>query len=149
MNSMIYKKKSPLLLFLVPAFLFLIVYLYYPFFQNIINTVMKIGGLGRAAEGLNEPWYENYKRLFTDPYMRVALKNTMLLIVCTIVFQVGIALILGCWWTRSGWVRSSSVRVLLSHRHLRHGAGPYVQPDLPLQRRHGEPAAAEPGETAL
>ena len=27
MNSMIYKKKSPLLLFLVPAFLFLIVYL--------------------------------------------------------------------------------------------------------------------------
>lgn len=91
---MIYKKKTPLLIFLIPAFLFLIVFLYYPFLQNIINTFLDIGGLGRAAEGVNTPWYVNYQRLFTDPYMRVALKNTLLLIVCTIVFQVGIALIL-------------------------------------------------------
>lgn len=94
MNSMIYKKKTPLLLFLIPAFLFLVVYLYYPFFQNVLNTFMSIGGLGRAAEGWNNPWYENYQRLFTDPYMRTAMKNTLLLIVCTVVFQVGIALIL-------------------------------------------------------
>ena len=94
MNSMIYKKKSPLLIFLIPAFLFLIVFLYYPFIQNVINTFLNIGGLGRAADGVNQPWYENYQRLFTDPNMRVALKNTMLLILCTIVFQVGIALIL-------------------------------------------------------
>ena len=91
---MIYKKKTPLLIFLIPAFLFLIVFLYYPFLQNIINTFLDIGGLGRAAEGVNAPWYVNYQRLFTDQYMRVALKNTLLLIVCTIVFQVGIALIL-------------------------------------------------------
>ena len=94
MNSMIYKRKSPLLIFLIPAFLFLLVFLYYPFVQNIINTFLKIGGLGRRAEGFNEPWYENYARLFTDPYMRVAFKNTLLLTVCTVVFQVGIALIL-------------------------------------------------------
>lgn len=94
MNSMIYKKKTPLLIFLIPAFLFLIVFLYYPFLQNIINTFLDIGGLGRAAEGVNTPWYVNYQRLFTDTYMRVALKNTLLLIVCTIIFQVGIALIL-------------------------------------------------------
>ena len=94
MNSMIYKKKSPLLIFLIPAFAFLLLFLYYPFFQNIINTFFKIGGLGRSPEGLNTPWYENYQRLFTDPYMRVALKNTLLLTLCTIVFQVGIALIL-------------------------------------------------------
>ena len=94
MNSMIYKKKTPLLLFLIPAFLFLAVYLYYPFFQNVLNTFMRIGGLGRAAEGWNQPWYENYQRLFTDPYMRTAMKNTLLLIVCTVVFQVGIALVL-------------------------------------------------------
>lgn len=94
MNSMIYKKKTPLLIFLIPTFLFLIVFLYYPFLQNIINTFLDIGGLGRAAEGVNTPWYVNYQRLFTDPYMRVALENTLLLIVCTIIFQVGIALIL-------------------------------------------------------
>ena len=94
MNSMIYKKKSPLFVFLVPAFLFLIVYLYYPFVQNIANTFMKIGGLGRAAEGFNEPWYDNYQRLLTDPYLRTAFKNTLILMLCTVIFQVGIALIL-------------------------------------------------------
>ena len=91
---MIYKKKSPLIVFLVPAFLFIIVFLYYPFFQNILNTFLSIGGLGRAAEGVNTPWYENYARLFSDPYMRTAMKNTAILIVCTVIFQVGIALIL-------------------------------------------------------
>ena len=94
MNSMIYKKKSPLFVFLVPAFLFLAVYLYYPFFQNIANTFMKIGGLGRAAEGVNSPWYQNYVEMFQDPNMRTAFKNTLILMLCTVVFQVGIALIL-------------------------------------------------------
>lgn len=94
MSSMIYKKKTPLLLFLLPAFAFLIAYLYYPFLQNIFNTFLDIGGLGRAAEGVNEPWYENYARLLSDPNMRIALKNTVILTVCTVVFQVGIALVL-------------------------------------------------------
>ena len=94
LKSMIYKKKSPLIVFLVPAFLFIVLFLYYPFFQNILNTFLSIGGLGRAAEGFNTPWYENYVRLFTDPYMRIAMKNTAILIVCTVVFQVGIALVL-------------------------------------------------------
>ena len=94
MSSMIYKKKSPLLLFLLPAFVFLIAYLYYPFLQNIFNTFLDIGGLGRAADGVNDPWYENYARMLTDPNMRTALKNTVILTVCTVVFQVGVALIL-------------------------------------------------------
>ena len=94
MSSMIYKKKSPLIVFLVPAFIFLIAYLYYPFLQNIFNTFLNIGGLGRVADGVNSPWYENYSRLLTDPDLRTALKNTVLLILFTVVFQVGIALIL-------------------------------------------------------
>ena len=94
MSSMIYKKKSPLIVFLVPAFAFLILYLYYPFLQNIINTFLNIGGLGRVADGVNQPFYENYLRLFTDPNLRTALKNTVLLTIFTVVFQVGIALIL-------------------------------------------------------
>ncbi len=94
MSSMIYKKKSPLIVFLVPAFIFLIAYLYYPFLQNIFNTFLNIGGLGRVADGVNNPWYKNYSRLLTDPDLRTALKNTVLLILFTVVFQVGIALIL-------------------------------------------------------
>ena len=91
---MIYKKKTPLLLFLIPAFLFLIVFLFYPFVQNIINSFQSISGLGTAATGVNTPWYENYLKMFRDPNMRTAIKNTLFLTLTTILFQVGIALVL-------------------------------------------------------
>jgi raffinose/stachyose/melibiose transport system permease protein len=94
MNSMIYKKKAPLLFFLLPAALFLVVYLYYPFIQNVVNSFLSISGLGTAAEGVNTPWYANYVEMFHDPNMRTAVKNTLLLVCCTLVFQVGTALVL-------------------------------------------------------
>ena len=90
----LYRKKGPLIVFLLPAFLFLLVFLYYPFLQNIINSFSDITGLGSASKGLNEPWFSNYIELFTDPKMRTALFNTVILTICTVVFQVGIALIL-------------------------------------------------------
>lgn len=91
---MIYKRKVPLLVFLLPAFAFMVVYLFYPFVTNIINSFMEIKGLGTAATGMQSPWYANYTALASDSIMRTAFKNTMVLMVCTIVFQVGIALIL-------------------------------------------------------
>lgn len=94
MRSTLYKRKTPLLVFLVPAFVFLILFLYYPFLQNILNSFSDITGLGSAAKGLNTPWYENYAALFSDPKLGTAMKNTVLLTVCTVVFQVGIALLL-------------------------------------------------------
>ena len=93
-TSTIFKKKSPLLFFLLPAFAFLALYLFYPFVMNIANSFSKISGLGTAAEGLNDPWHLNYTKLFSDPLMGTAIKNSLLLMVCTIVFQVGIALLL-------------------------------------------------------
>ena len=94
MGSTRYKRKAPLIVFLVPAFLFLILFLYYPFLQNIINSFSDITGLGSPAKGLNQPWYANYAALFTDPKLHTALKNTIILTICTVVFQVGIALVL-------------------------------------------------------
>lgn len=91
---MLYKKKTPLIVFLGPAFLFLLVYLYYPFIQNILNSFVQIQGLGSPSQGLNTPWYANYAQLFTDPKLETAMINTIILTVCTVVFQVGIALIL-------------------------------------------------------
>lgn len=91
---MVYKNKKPLLLFLTPAFIFMILYLYYPFVRNIYNSFMKIRGLGTGAKGVNEPFYENYVKLFTDSSMRTAVGNTFIMMGVTIVFQVGIALLL-------------------------------------------------------
>ena len=93
-SSMVYKNKKPLLLFLTPAFIFMILYLYYPFLRNIYNSFMKIRGLGTGAKGVNEPFYENYVKLFTDSSMRTAVGNTFIMMGVTIVFQVGIALLL-------------------------------------------------------
>jgi len=36
---MIYKKKWPLIIFLLPSLIFLIVFLYIPFFNNIKNSL--------------------------------------------------------------------------------------------------------------
>ena len=94
MGSTLYRKKGPLIAFLLPAFLFLLLFLYYPFVQNILNSFSDITGLGAPAQGLNDPWYVNYATLLTDPKLRTALGNTVLLTVCTVVFQVGIALVL-------------------------------------------------------
>lgn len=91
---MLYKKKTPLIVFLAPAFIFLLLYLYYPFIQNILNSFLHIQGLGSPAQGFNEPWYSNYAELFRDPKLKTAMVNTIILTVCTVVFQVGIALIL-------------------------------------------------------
>lgn len=94
MSSNIYKNKKPLLFFLIPAFIFMLVFLYYPFVKNIINSFQDIRGLGTAAKGWNDPWYSNFTQLFQDENMRVALKNTLIMIVVTIIGQVGIALLL-------------------------------------------------------
>ncbi|HMM30809.1 MAG TPA: sugar ABC transporter permease [Clostridia bacterium] len=101
-TSTIYKKKTPLLFFLIPAFAFMTLFLYYPFVVNIVNSFSKISGLGTAAEGLNTPWYENYLKLFQDPNIVTALKNTLLMMLCTIVFQVGVALVLALLVDRIG-----------------------------------------------
>ncbi|MCI2046175.1 MAG: sugar ABC transporter permease [Faecalibacterium sp.] len=93
-NATIYKRKGPLAVFLIPAFAFMVLFLYYPFVMNLYNSVCKISGLGTAGEGLNQPWYKNFALMATDTKLHTALGNTMLLMVLTIVFEVGIALVL-------------------------------------------------------
>ncbi len=94
MKSAIFRDKRPLLLFLLPAFMFLTLFLYYPFIQNIINSFMNISGLGTASQGAIDPWYGNYLKMYQDANMKTALQNTMILTLCTVFIQVGIALIL-------------------------------------------------------
>ncbi len=94
MDSMVFKRKWPLLVFFTPALIFMSLFLYYPFIMNIANSVLSITNLGTSPTGVNDPWYENYVRLFTDPVMQTSVKNTMFLMLATIVFQIGIALVL-------------------------------------------------------
>jgi len=94
MGASIYRNKKPVIFFLVPAFIFMIIYLYYPFLQNIINSFREIRQLGSSGEGWLNPWYSNYVALFTDEVVRTSLINTLIMMVVTLVGQVGIAIVL-------------------------------------------------------
>lgn len=94
MESNIYRNKKPLFVFLIPAFIFMVVFLYYPFVKNILNSFQNISSLGAASKGWNEPWYTNYVKMFNDPNMRTAILNTVIMMLVTIVGQVGIAVVL-------------------------------------------------------
>lgn len=94
MGANIYKNKKPLAFFLIPAFAFMAVFLYYPFFMNILNSFQQIGGLAAESKGWLDPWYSNFTEMLQDKNMLTALKNTLILMACTLIFQVGIALVL-------------------------------------------------------
>ncbi|MGN0366340.1 MAG: carbohydrate ABC transporter permease [Suilimivivens sp.] len=94
MGANIYKNKKPLVVFLLPALIFMIVYLYYPFFMNFINSFQQIKILGQSGAEWNDPWYRNYVELVKDPVVWISLKNTLIMTLVTIVGQVGIALVL-------------------------------------------------------
>lgn len=94
MGANIYRNKKPVLVFLVPAFLFMIIFLYYPFLKNIINSFMHIKQLGSSATTFNTPWYTNYAEMFHDENVWTSIKNTLIMMIVTLVGQVGIAIIL-------------------------------------------------------
>ncbi|MDK2807839.1 MAG: raffinose/stachyose/melibiose transport system permease protein [Clostridiales bacterium] len=92
---MLYKKKWPLLVFIVPGLLFLGVFLYLPFVENIKNSfydmtaIIKMPGTSWKFIGL-----ANYKRLFSDDDVKTAFLNSIKMMGLTIIFQVGIAFVL-------------------------------------------------------
>lgn len=94
MGANIYRNKKPALLFLLPAFLLMALYLYYPFFKNIINSFMDIRQLGTSGTTFNTPWYTNYVEMVHDVNVWTSIKNTLLMMFATLIFQVGIAIIL-------------------------------------------------------
>ena len=91
---MLYKNKKPLLAFLVPGLIMMGVFLYYPFIKNLTNSfydmtqVIRLPGSDWNFIGL-----DNYKALFTDKYIRIALKNTTIMMGLTVIFEVGLGLL--------------------------------------------------------
>ena len=90
---MLYRDKKPLIVFLLPSLLLMLVLLFYPFIENIFNSFFEIRSLVSPREeciGLL-----NYRKFFTGDEMAfISLKNSLVLMVLTVIFQVGIALLL-------------------------------------------------------
>lgn len=94
-RKMLYKRKTPLFIFLIPGLFFLFIFLYKPFIENIINSfydmtsVVKMPGQEWKFIGFN-----NFKQLFADPKIRIAIRNSFLMMILAVIFQVGIAFVL-------------------------------------------------------
>ncbi len=92
---MLYKKKWPLLIFLLPGFIMMVVFLYVPFIDNIRNSLYDMSSVVRMpGQEFKFIGLENYKNLFIDPKIRTAILNSLKMMGLTIVFQVGMALFL-------------------------------------------------------
>lgn len=92
---MLYKKKLPLLIFLIPGLLLMTIFLYEPFIENIKNSFYDMNSVVQIK---GHPWkflgLDNYKELFTDRKIRIAILNSFKMMGLTVLFQVGIAFIL-------------------------------------------------------
>lgn len=92
---MLYKKKWPLLIFVVPSLIFMLLFLYVPFIENIKNSFYDMTAI---VEMPGSKWrfigFENYKKLFSDSDLRTAIFNSFKMMILTVVFEVGIAFVL-------------------------------------------------------
>lgn len=88
---MLYKKKAPLLLFLLPGFIMLLIFLYIPFVENIRNSFFNMVQVTELQKFIG---LRNYVSMFKDAKLKIALWNSVKMMVLTVVFQVGIALVL-------------------------------------------------------
>jgi raffinose/stachyose/melibiose transport system permease protein len=87
----LYKNKKKIMLYLFPAFAFILVFIYYPIIQNFIYSLYRWSSFSpdKTFIGL-----ENYKRLFTDNVFYISLKNNILYAAISVFFQCGIGLII-------------------------------------------------------
>jgi raffinose/stachyose/melibiose transport system permease protein len=100
---MIYKSKKIVWLFLLPTILFVSLFLYLPFAGSVLNSlydIPDITGLQKTFIGI-----KNYQELFTDPIVWSAIQNTFIMIVLTVVFEVGIALLLALLVDTTGLIQ--------------------------------------------
>jgi len=92
---MLYKKKWPLLIFLVPGLLLMFLFLYEPFIENIVNSFYDMSTVVRMpGKEVSFIAFDNYEKLFNDPKLRIAILNSLKMMILVVIFQVGIAFIL-------------------------------------------------------
>ena len=89
---MIYKNKKIVWMFLFPTMVFVISFLYLPFLVSVFNSLFDIpnlAGIGKTFIGTN-----NYKELLEDIIIKTAVKNTLIMMMLTVIFEVGFAVVL-------------------------------------------------------
>lgn len=84
-------------LFVLPAFLFFVVFVFKPMIEGILFGFFKVGIAERTFVG-----FKNYKIMVSDPLFWIALKNTLIFLLIVVPMKVFLALIIALILSRYG-----------------------------------------------
>ena len=86
------KKKSNAIWYLLPALIFLGVFMVYPLFDVAVYSVEE--GYNSASQTYNGIGIYNFRYVLRDPYFLQVLKNTLILVLITVPLSTGLALLI-------------------------------------------------------
>ena len=98
------KKNHKAWLYLLPAFLFLGVFLVYPLIDVLIYSLEE--GYNSASQTAYGIGLYNYGYVLRDPYFLQALKNTFILVAITVPVSTGLALLISVGLSSIKWLRN-------------------------------------------
>ncbi len=90
-NRLKKKNKKTIGLYLFPGVIMVIVILYLPIFINLYESFFSWGSMSTKHEFVG---LSNYIKMFQDEVFYVALKNNLIFTVMSVVFQIGVSLVI-------------------------------------------------------
>ena len=79
------------ILFVIPALLIVLVFMYFPILMNFFNSLYRMTSYSSARTFVG---FQHYSKISSDPIFYTALKNNALYAVFSVIFQVGFGMLL-------------------------------------------------------
>lgn len=83
--------KKTAFIYLAPAMIVIIVFLYLPIILNFMNSLYKWGAVSTEVKWVG---LDNYKQLMKDETIRIAIKNNLIFVIVSVFFQIGVSLVI-------------------------------------------------------
>lgn len=83
--------KRTVFIYLAPAMIVILVFLYLPIILNFINSLYKWGAVSSEVKWVG---FRYYKELLHDETIRIAIKNNLVFIVMSVICQIGVSLVI-------------------------------------------------------
>lgn len=78
-------------IYLAPAMVVIIVFLYLPIILNFMNSLYKWGAMSTEVKWVG---FKYYKQLIEDDTIRIALKNNLVFVITSVACQIGVSLVI-------------------------------------------------------
>lgn len=83
--------KKTAFIYLAPAMFIIIVFLYFPIVLNFVNSLQKWGAISKETTWVG---FKYYAEMMKDPVIHTGLKNNIIFAITSVVFQIGVSLII-------------------------------------------------------